>query len=105
LVALASADFGRSRAVVADVVFYVQQQAVYICVFSSFLAADAIHSERRSRRILLVLSKAVSRAEYLLAIFLATWTMAIAYSLFFGLCSVWLTARAELSSAPIWPMV
>jgi ABC-type Na+ efflux pump permease subunit len=105
LTAAATADFGRSRAVPADVDFYVEQQAMYICVFSAFLAADAIHSERKSRRILLLLSKAVSRGQYLLAVILGTWTMAIAYALLFGICGVWLTAQAVLPSAGLWPMV
>jgi len=105
LTAAAAADFGRDHVASDDVVFYVQQQAVYICLFSAFLAADAIHNERRSRRILLLLSKAVSRAQYLLAIVLGTGAMAIAYALFFGVCGVWLAARAMVSSAPLWPMV
>jgi len=105
LTALAAAGFGRDRAGPDDVVFYVQQQAIYICVFSAFLAADAIHSERKSRRILLVLSKAVSRAEYLLAVILGTCAMAFAYALVFGLCGIWLTARAALPSAGVWSMV
>ncbi len=86
-------------------VFYVQQQAIYICVFSAFLAADAIHNERKSRRILLVLSKAISRGEYLLAVILGTCAMAVAYALLFGLCGVWLTARAALPSGQLWSMV
>ena len=35
--AAATGDFGRSRPVSEDVVFYCQQQAMYICVFSAFL--------------------------------------------------------------------
>lgn len=105
LTALAAAGFGRDRIVADDVVFYVQQQAVYICVFSAFLAADAINNERKSRRILLVLSKAISRGEYLLAVILGSSMMAVAYALVFGLCGVWLTARAQLPSAGVWSMV
>jgi ABC-type transport system involved in multi-copper enzyme maturation permease subunit len=105
LTAAAAGDFGKSRAVNDDVIFYCQQQAIYICVFSAFLAADAIHNERKSRRILLVLSKAISRGEYLLAVILGTCTMAIAYALVFGLCGVWLTARAELPSGQLWSVV
>ncbi len=105
LTALAAGGFGRDRVVGEDVVFYVQQQAIYICVFSAFLAADAIHNERKSRRILLVLSKAISRGEYLLAVILGTCTMAVAYALVFGLCGVWLTARAALPSGQLWSVV
>ena len=105
LTAAAAGDFGKSRAVTEDVIFYCQQQAIYICVFSAFLAADAIHNERKSRRILLVLSKAVSRGEYLLAVILGTCTMAVAYAMVFGLCGIWLTARAELPSGQLWSVV
>ena len=102
LTALAAGGFGRNRVVADDVVFYVQQQAVYICVFSAFLAAGAIHNERKSRRILLVLSKAISRGQYLLAVILGTWAVSFAYALLFGLCGVWLTARATLPSGGVW---
>ena len=104
LTALAAGGFGRDRVVSDDVVFYVEQQAIYICVFSAFLAADALHNERKSRRILLVLSKAISRGEYLLAIILGTSAMAIAYAILFGLAGVWLTARAALPSSALWSM-
>jgi ABC-type transport system involved in multi-copper enzyme maturation permease subunit len=105
LIAAATGDFGKSRPVTEDVVFYCQQQAIYICVFSAFLAADAIHNERKSRRILLVLSKAISRGEYLLAVILGTCVMAVAYALVFGLCGVWLTAKAALPNAQLWSEV
>jgi ABC-type transport system involved in multi-copper enzyme maturation permease subunit len=104
-VAAATGDFGRSRPVSEDVVFYCQQQAMYICVFSAFLAADAIHNERKSRRILLVLSKAISRGRYLLAVILGTCVMAVAYALVFALCGIWLTARAALPNGQLWSIV
>lgn len=104
LTAGATGDFGRGRPVYADVDFYAQQQAIFICLFSAFLAADAIHSERKSRRILLLLSKAISRAEYLLAIVAAVWTLAIAYAILSAVCGVWLTAHAMLPSAGLWPL-
>lgn len=102
LTALAAGGFGRDRVVPDDVVFYVEQQAIYICVFSAFLAAGALQNERKSRRILLVLAKAITRGEYLLAIILGTSAMAIAYAVMFGLAGVWLTARAALPSSALW---
>ncbi|MGB8888365.1 MAG: ABC transporter permease subunit [Candidatus Korobacteraceae bacterium] len=102
LTAVAAGGFGRDRVAADDVVFYVQQQAVYICVFSAFLAAGAIQNERKSRRILLVLSKAISRSQYLLAVVLGTWAVSLVYALLFGLCGVWLTARGNLPSAGVW---
>ena len=104
LTAIAAGGLGGERVVADDVVFYIQQQAIYICVFSAFLAADALHNERKSRRILLVLSKAISRGEYLLAIVAGTCMMAIAYAVLFGVAGIWLTARAALPSSSLWPM-
>jgi ABC-type transport system involved in multi-copper enzyme maturation permease subunit len=48
-----------------DVLFFVKQQAVYGVAFIGFLAGSAIFNERRSRRILSVLSKAVRRSQYI----------------------------------------
>jgi ABC-type Na+ efflux pump permease subunit len=105
LLASASVGFGRGRPVADDVAFYMVQQAIFICVFSAFLAAGAIQNERKSRRILLVLSKAISRGEYLLAIILGTSVMAIAYALVYGVCCAWLDDRATLPSTGLWELV
>ncbi len=48
-----------------DALFFIKQQAIYGVVFSAFLAASAVHNERRSRRILAVLAKGVERGQYL----------------------------------------
>ncbi len=100
--AVATSGFGRERVAVDDVVFFVQQQAVYICGFGAFLAANAIHNERKSRRILLVLSKAVSRGEYLLALLLGTLAMTVVYAVLFAACCTWLAKRAGLPTGNVW---
>jgi ABC-type transport system involved in multi-copper enzyme maturation permease subunit len=105
LLALASADIGRQRAVAEDVMFYIVQQAIFICVFSAFLAADAIHNDRKSKRILLVLSKAVTRQQYLLAPILGTSAAAIGYAVLYGVCCLWLTDRAGLTGAGLLGIV
>jgi ABC-type transport system involved in multi-copper enzyme maturation permease subunit len=99
---LATAGVGQQRVVADDVVFFVQQQAVYICGFTAFLAANAINNERKSRRILLVLSKAVSRGEYLLALLSGTEVMAVIYAALFAVCCTWLASRADLPTRGIW---
>jgi ABC-type transport system involved in multi-copper enzyme maturation permease subunit len=71
-------------------------------MFSAFLAANAIHNERRSRRILLVLSKAVSRGEYLLGLLVATITMSAVYAVLFAICCTWLANRAALPTGGVW---
>lgn len=105
LLALAAGDLSRRYAIPEDVIFYIAQQAIFICVFSAFLAADAIHNDRRSKRILLVLSKAITRSEYLLAPLVGTSAAAVAYAVLFDLCCLWLTDRAHMPSAGILPLV
>jgi hypothetical protein len=105
LTAALAGDFGRSRPVDQDVIFHAQQQSIYICIFSAFLAADALHTERKSRRILLLLAKAVSRADYLLAAIVASAAISAAYAIVSTLCSIWLGARSALPSGNIWGLL
>jgi ABC-type transport system involved in multi-copper enzyme maturation permease subunit len=105
LTAALAGNFGRGRPAESDIVFDAQHQSIYICIFSAFLAADALHSERKSRRILLLLAKAVSRAEYLLAVLAGTVVLAAAYALLSALCSIWLSARSMLPSAAAWELL
>jgi ABC-type transport system involved in multi-copper enzyme maturation permease subunit len=103
--ALLTANFGRGRIVPGDVLGYIVSQAIFICVFSAFLAADAIHNDRKSKRILLVLSKSLTRFEYLLAPILGTGVVVVAYALLFGACCRWLRDRAALPTAGLWELV
>ncbi len=48
-----------------DVLFLFKQVAVYGLAFAVFFGASAIHNERKTRRILSVLSKSVGRAQYI----------------------------------------
>ena len=98
-------DFGRGRPSEQDVLFHAQQQSIYICIFSAFLAADALQSERKSRRILMVLAKAVSRGDYLLAVLAGTGVLAAGYALLSALCSIWLGAHAMLPSGGVWELL
>jgi ABC-type transport system involved in multi-copper enzyme maturation permease subunit len=93
------------RVAVDDLVFYVRQQALYIVVFTAFLASTAVHNERKSRRILLVLSKSVSRGEYLLSLLVGALLVAILYSVVFGACCTWLAIRSGVPGREIWLMV
>lgn len=58
--------FGLIRDVTLDDMnFVIRQQFIYAIFFSGFLAITAFHNELKSRRLLAVLSKAVTRAQYL----------------------------------------
>jgi len=48
-----------------DLLFVFKQVAVYVVAFSVFFGSSAIYNDRRSRRILSVLSKSVPRQGYL----------------------------------------
>src|SRR2546429_8464367 len=61
------ADLPRER---DDLLFIFKQIAIYVIAFSVFFGASAIYNERRSRRILGVLSKAVARDQYVAGLIL-----------------------------------
>ncbi len=48
-----------------ELLFIFKQVAVYVVVFSIFFGGSAIYNERKSRRILAVLSKGIARQQYL----------------------------------------
>jgi len=85
-----------------DLLFFLKQQAIYGVSIGSFLAATAVHNERRSRRILAVLSKAVSRSEYLAGLLLAVVAILAAYCLIMGVIGAWVLIRAGLPPASLW---
>jgi hypothetical protein len=77
-----------------DVAEIVQQEVLYGIAVIAFLASSAIYNERRSRRIMVVLSKAVSRSRYLLGLLFGAVFFAIVY---FGAVSVSLLWIADWS--------
>lgn len=87
-----------------DALFLVKQQAVYGVVFTAFLASSAIYNQRRSRRILAVLSKAVSRAEYLAGLEVGFLSSAAVYSIAVGMLGAWVFARAGFSHTRVIPL-
>jgi len=73
-----------------DVAEMVQQEMFYGIAVVTFLASSAIYNEKRSRRIIGVLSKAVSRRQYLLALLLGSAYFALAYFASVGITTIWL---------------
>jgi len=88
-----------------DVVLYLRQLSAYAVAFSTFLAAAALQSERRSRRILSVLSKGITRAEYLAGLLWGTAVSSAGYCLCLGATASWLAGRARLPVEPVWAMM
>lgn len=79
-----------------DILLYTRQQAFYICAFSMFLASTAIQKERSSKRILCVLSKAVTRSQYLAGLLTGGMLAVLAYVAVFLVSAYWLCDRGGL---------
>src|SRR4051812_30672040 len=82
-----------------DALFFLKQQAVYGVVFTAFLASSAIYNQRRSRRILAVLSKGLSRTEYLAGLEVGFLASAAVYSTAVAGVGAWVFARAGFPGA------
>ena len=88
LLALAVYSLGMSFALMLgetpeadDLAFFARQQGTLGLLFGLLLVSAAIHNDRRSRRLLLVLSKAVTRWQYLTALALASVTVSAGFIL------------------------
>ena len=82
---------------VDDLTFIVKQQAEYAIVFGLFMTSGAIFTDRRTRRILLVLSKGIDRAHYLAGVYLGSVIALAAYLFLSWLASAILLKRVGLA--------
>lgn len=96
--------FGLSEKQVSadDAAFFLRQQSLYAPLFSLFLAVSAIHNERRSRRILAVLSKALTRQQYIAGLLAGILAVLGAYCLAIGISGAWLVRSAQSSLEQLW---
>lgn len=88
---------------VDDVNAIMQQEIFYGLAIADFLASAAIYNEKRSRRIAGVLSKGVSRAQYLLGLLAGSTVFGVVYFLAVVASRLWLlgTSAAELRQAAV----
>ncbi len=82
-----------------DLLFVFKQVAVYVVAFSVFFGGSAIYNERKSRRILAVLSKAVERRQYLSGLVIGVALAGIIYCFALGLTGSWTLGGAGF---PVW---
>jgi ABC-type transport system involved in multi-copper enzyme maturation permease subunit len=82
--------------------FFVKQQAFYGVAFTAFLAASAIHNERRSRRILAVLAKGIERGQYLAGLITGVLLAAVLYCLFVGVFGSLMFRTVGLPQTALW---
>lgn len=85
----------------ADVAFLVKQQAIYAVLFSALLALSALHNERKSRRILAVLSKSVTRAQYLAGLLLGVMVLIGSYCLLVFAAGAVLAGQLQIAVAQV----
>ena len=85
-----------------DLLFIFKQVAVYVIVFSVFFGGSAIHNERKSRRILAVLSKAVGRQQYLSGLVLGVTIACSIYCFTLGITGSWTLGEAGFSVRQVW---
>jgi len=85
-----------------DAIFFLRQQSLYAPLFSLFLGVSAIHNERKSRRILAVLSKALTRQQYLAGLLVGIVAVLSSYCFAIAISGAWLLRSAQASLAQLW---
>jgi ABC-type transport system involved in multi-copper enzyme maturation permease subunit len=85
-----------------DLLLIFQYVAVYVVAFSIFFGGSAIYNERKSRRILAVLSKAVGRQEYLSGLVLGVTLACGIYCFALGLTGSWTLGGAGFPVLRVW---
>jgi len=88
-----------------DLLFVFKQVAVYAVVFSVFFGGSAIYNERRSRRILAVLAKAVGRQQYLSGLVLGVAMAAGVYCFALGMTGSWTLGEAGFPVSQVWRLM
>ena len=76
----------------------------YGVAFAGLMAASALHNERRTRRVLSVLSKGITRAEYLAGALCGIMLALGIYSVGLGLMGTWGALRVHTPLAPSWEL-
>lgn len=92
-------DLRRDR---EDVLLMFKQLAIYGVAFSVFFGGSAIYNERRSRRILAVLAKAISRRDYLSGLLLGVGLAAGVFCFVLGFTGSWTLGSIGFSTLYLW---
>jgi ABC-type transport system involved in multi-copper enzyme maturation permease subunit len=92
-------DIPRQR---EDLLFVFKQVAVYVIAFSVFFGGSAIYNERKSRRILAVLSKSVARYQYLSGLVLGVTIASGIYCGALGITGSWTLGEAGFPVSQVW---
>lgn len=82
----------------SDLIFFVRQQAIYGIALAAMVTVPAIQNERKSRRVLSVLSKGIHRWQYLGGLLCGVILVTGVFCLAVSVAAVWLAHQA---SAPV----
>jgi ABC-type transport system involved in multi-copper enzyme maturation permease subunit len=85
-----------------DLLLIFKLVGAYVVVFSIFFGGSAIYNERRSRRILAVLAKAVSRQQYLSGLVLGVTLASVIYCFALGLTGSWTLGGVGFPISRVW---
>lgn len=85
-----------------DLLVIFKQLAAYGLAFAVFVGGSAIHNERKTRRILAVLSKAVGRGEYVSGLLIGIGSVLLLYCLCMGLTGSWTLGQSGFSVPLLW---
>jgi len=83
----------------AEVLFFIRQLSFYAIFLATMLTIPVIQNERKSRRILAVLSKGIHRWQYLAGLLLGALLIVGAFCLAVTLATWWLARQASLPTA------
>lgn len=92
-------DIQRER---EDLLFIFKQVAIYVVLFSIFFGGSATYNERKSRRILAVLSKGVARRQYLSGLIIGVAISCCIYGFSLGLTGSWALGQAGFPVSQVW---
>jgi hypothetical protein len=104
------AVFGGAMAFVADAslddaVFFLRSVGVYGLAFTGLMAASGINNERRTRRMLAVLSKGIERSQYMTGLLLGVMFNAAIYCAAVGAIGTLALTRHGQPAEKIWELV
>jgi ABC-type transport system involved in multi-copper enzyme maturation permease subunit len=85
-----------------DVLLVFKQVAVYGIAFAVFFGASAIHNERKTRRILSVLSKSVGREQYIAGLLCGIIFAVSIYCFAMAMTGTWILRPAGFPVAHVW---
>jgi hypothetical protein len=85
-----------------DLLLTFKQLGMYGVAFSVFFGGSAIYNERRSRRILAVLGKAITRRDYLTGLLLGVALASGLFCFLLGFTGSWTLTALGFSSSYLW---